>query len=162
MNLLRQGLLALVLLGALWLYHTITSHRIDDAEIRAAAAENQARNLADALTTRKDSERIVTQYVDRVQIVREKGQTIVRKVPLYVPASADAACIVPAGFVRLHDAAATSAMPDAPGAADAQASGVALSTVASTVTDNYTTCHATAEQLTALQDWVRINSEGAP
>ena len=43
----------------------------------------------------------------------------------------------------------------APGNPDAPAPGVALSTVASTVTDNYTTCHTTAAQLSALQDWVR-------
>jgi hypothetical protein len=38
---------------------------------------------------------------------------------------------------------------------DAPAPGVALSTVAETVAGNYATCHETAEQLTALQDYVR-------
>ncbi|MGO4704071.1 hypothetical protein [Dyella sp. 2RAB6] len=162
MNLLRQGLFAIALFGSLWRYHTITSHRIKDADARAFTAEAQARDLVGELAAQKDGERIVTQYVDRVQIVREKGQSILQKVPVYVPASADAACVVPAGFVRLHDAAAASAMPDRPGAANAQASGVALSAVAGTVVDNYTTCHAIAEQLIALQDWVRVNSRNSP
>lgn len=162
MTLVRQGLLAIALLGSLWLYHTITSRRIDDADTRAIAAEAQARDLAGELATKKTSERVVTQYVDRVQIVHEKGQTIVQKVPVYVPASADAACIVPAGFVRLHDAAAQSVLPGPAGPADAQTSGLALSTVAGTVVDNYTTCHAIAEQLTALQDWVHAHSGKAP
>jgi len=162
MTLVRQGLLAIALLGSLWLYHTTTARRIDDADTRAIAAEAQVRDLAGELATKKTNERIVTQYVDRVQIVRAKGQTVVQKVPIYVPASADAACIVPAGFVRLHDAAAQSVIPDPTGPADAQASGLALSAVAGIVVDNYTTCHAIAEQLTALQDWVRANSGDAP
>jgi hypothetical protein len=161
MNLLRQGLLAIALLGSLWLYHTITARRIEDADSRAVAAGTHARDLAGELAAKTGSERIVTHYVDRVQIVHATGQTILQKVPVYVPASADAACIVPAGFVRLHDAAAQSTMPAPAGPADAQASGVGLSAVAGTVVDNYTTCHAIAEQLTALQDWVRVNS-GAP
>ncbi|MGO4703825.1 hypothetical protein AB4083_21170 [Dyella sp. 2RAB6] len=162
MSMLRQVLLAIALLGTLWLYHTITVGRIDDAEARARSAEERSRDLIGELAAKTDGERVVTQYVDRVQIVREKGQTILHKVPIYVPTSADAACIVPVGFVRLHDATATSTMPDRPGAADAQASGVALSAVAGTVVDNYTTCHAITEQLTALQDWVRVNSGDVP
>lgn len=162
MNLLRQGLLAIALLGALGLYHTITARRIEDADSRAVAAETHARDLADELAAKTGSERIVTQYVDRVQIVHATGQTILQKVPVYVPASADAACTVPTGFVRLHDTAAQSIMPGSAGPADAQASGLALSTVAGTVVDNYTTCHAIAEQLMALQDWVRTNSGTSP
>ena len=162
MSLLRRGLFAIALLGALWLYHTITADRIANAEARAVSAEQRSRDLAGELATKNDGERIVTRYVDRVQIVREKGQAILQEVPIYVPASVDAACIVPAGFVRLHDAVATAAMPDRPGTADAQASDLALSTVTGTVVDNYTTCHAIAEQLTALQDWVRLNSAGEP
>lgn len=162
MNLLRQGLLAIALLGSLWLYHTITARRIEDADSRAVAAETHARDLAGELAAKTGSERIVTQYVDRVQIVHAMGQAIFQKVPVYVPASADAACIVPVGFVRLHDAAAQSVMPGSAGPADAQASGLALSTVAGTVVDNYTTCHAIAEQLMALQDWVRTNSGTSP
>jgi len=162
MNLLRQGLLAIALLGSLWLYHTITTRRIEDADSRAVAAETHARDLAGELATKTGSERIVTQYVDRVRIVHATGQTILQKVPVYVPASADAACTVPAGFVRLHDAAAQATMSGSTRPVDAQASGVALSAVAGTVVDNYATCHAIAEQLTALQDWVRANSGTLP
>ena len=98
---------------------------------------------------------VVTQYVDRIQVVREKGDTLIQEVLVYVPIQADAACTVHRGFVSLHDAAATGELPSAPGDADAPAEGLALSDVAATVVTNYQTCNENAEQLKALQDWIR-------
>ena len=98
---------------------------------------------------------VITEYVDRVRVVREKGDTIIKEVPVYVPVQADAACTINRGFVRLHDAAAAGALPEPARDADAAAAGIALSAVAGTVATNYQTCHETAEQLRALQTWVR-------
>ena len=94
-----------------------------------------------------------TEYVDRVRIVREKGDTIIKEVPVYVPVQADAACTINRGFVRLHDAAAAGELPQPARDADAAAAGIALSAVAGTVAANYQTCHENAEQLRALQEW---------
>jgi hypothetical protein len=99
--------------------------------------------------------KVVTQYVDRVRIVRETGETIIKEVPVYVPVQADAACAINRGFVRLHDAAAAGEMPEPARDADAAAASIALSAVAGTVVANYQTCHENAEQLRALQVWVR-------
>jgi hypothetical protein len=98
---------------------------------------------------------VVTQYVDRIQVVREKGDTLIQEVPVYVPVQADAACTVHRGFVSLHDAAAAGELPQPARDADAPAEGLALSAVAATVVTNYQTCHENAEQLKALQDWIR-------
>ena len=68
---------------------------------------------------------------------------------------ADAACTINRGFVRLHDAAAAGELPEPARDTDAAAAGLALSTVAGTVAANYQTCHENAEQLRALQGWVR-------
>ncbi|MDR9130216.1 hypothetical protein FEP35_04307 [Burkholderia multivorans] len=106
--------------------------------------------------------KVVTQYVDRVQVVREKGDTIVKEVPVYVDREADRACAVPVGFVRVHDAAAANVPVGDPGSADAAAAGVTLSAVAATVAGNYTTCHENAEQLIALQARVRDVEQEAP
>ena len=97
---------------------------------------------------------VVTQYVDRIQIVREKGDTLIQEVPVYVPIQADAACTVHRGFVSLHDAAAAGELPEPARDADAPPAGIALSAVAGTVAANYQTCHENAEQLRALQAWV--------
>lgn len=131
-------------------------HRIKTAEARAATAEATITRLQGELRQARMGERVVTQYVDRVRVVRERGATITREVPVYVTAKADAACPIPVGFVRVHDSAAQGLPLDHPaGNPDAPAPGLALSAVAATVAGNYTTCHETAQQLTALQDWVR-------
>lgn len=49
--------------------------------------------------------------------IRTITQTLIEKVPVYVTPAADARCIVPLGFVREHDAAASgdlSALPTPP------------------------------------------------
>ena len=98
---------------------------------------------------------VVTRYVDRVRVVREKGDTIIKEVPIYVPVQADAACTINRGFVRLHDAAAAGELPEPARDTDAAAAGIALSAVAGTVAANYQACHENAEQLRALHAWVR-------
>ncbi len=65
------------------------------------------------------------------------------------------ACAINRGFVRLHDAAAAGELPEPTRDPDAPAPGIALSAVAGTVAANYQTCHENAEQLRALQAWVR-------
>ena len=118
----------------------------------------QQQSLQVAALRQKQAEatvKVVTQYVDRVRVVREKGDTLIKEVPVYVPVEADTACTIHRGFVRLHDAAAAGELPGPAGDADAAAAGVTLSAVAGTIADNYQTCHETAEKLRALQAWVR-------
>jgi len=98
---------------------------------------------------------VVTEYVDRVQIVRQRGADIIKEVPIYVTKESDAGCVIPRGFVRLHDAAADGGILGAPGDTDAAPAGIALSTVAGTVTRNYQRCYENAAELTGLQQWVR-------
>ncbi|MDR2014618.1 MAG: hypothetical protein LBP99_03215 [Azoarcus sp.] len=99
--------------------------------------------------------KVVTEYIDRVRIVHEKGDTIIKEVPVYVPVQADAACRINRGFVRLHDAAAANELPETASDADAPTANLALSAVAATVADNYRICHENAEQLRALQAWIQ-------
>ena len=106
------------------------------------------------------TERVVTQYVDRVRVVRETADAIIREVPVYVPQSCDADGRLPAGWRVLHDAAASGQPADAARAADAQP--VAPDAAAETVARNYLTCRETAEQLTALQQWVREQAAVQP
>ena len=79
-----------------------------DAAIQQQALQTAAIRERQAQATVK----VVTQYVDRVRIVREKGETIIKEVPVYVPVQADAACTINRGFVRLHDAAAAGELPE--------------------------------------------------
>ncbi|HBO3862311.1 hypothetical protein [Pseudomonas aeruginosa] len=149
-RLLALVLLAVALLGFGWIKGAEHVQAQWDAVV-------QQQTLQAATVRQKQAEatvKVVTQYVDRVRVVREKGDTIIKEVPVYVPVQADAACTINRGFMRLHDAAAAGELPEPAGAADAAAAGIALSAVAGTVAANYQTCHENAEQLRALQAWV--------
>lgn len=101
------------------------------------------------LTQGKITTIVETQYVDRVKVIREKGQTIIEKVTEYVPIDAPA---LPGGFRLLHDAAASgSALPDPAGIPDA--APVPAQELAVTVAENYATCRANAAAVEAWQDW---------
>jgi len=150
-RLLALAALAIALIGLGWIKGAEHVQTRWDPAIQQQTLQVAAIRERQAEATVK----VVTQYVDRVRVVREKGDTIIKEVPVYVPVQADAACSLNRGFVRLHDAAAAGELPASAGDADAPAAGIALSAVAGTVAANYRTCHENAEQLRALQAWVR-------
>lgn len=128
---------------------------LDRANAALVSANAEKKDLASKLELAQGTTRVVTEYVDRVQIVRERGDTITKEVPVYVTPTADAACAVPVGFVHIHDAAAAGIAPTGTaGDPDAPAAGVALSVVAETTAANYGQYHAAGEQVTALQQLV--------
>lgn len=53
--------------------------------------------------------KVETVYLDRVTTVKEKGDVIVKQVPVYIPADS---CALPAGYRILHDSAAKGVVPD--------------------------------------------------
>ena len=122
-------------------------HRIADEAAReeqAAQAAKVAEKQAEVTT------KVVTEYVDRVKVVRERAREVVKEVPIYVPADS---CPLPSGFRVLHDAAA--GLPPIPNpSARTDAAPVPAQAVAATVADNYGACRETAEQLRGLQAWV--------
>jgi hypothetical protein len=122
-----------------------------EAKVAEVKLEMAKKETASAETTVK----VVTKYVNKVQIVKEKGNDIIKQVPVYITKDADAKCDVPTGFVVLHDSASRNEVPDATRKVDATTSSVKISGVAETVVDNYTTYHQVAEQLRSLQEWVR-------
>lgn len=128
---------------------------LDRANVALASANAEKKDLAGKLELAQGTTRVVTEYVDRVQVVRERGETITKEIPVYVTPTADAACAVPAGFVHIHDAAAAGIAPTGTaGDPDAPAAGVTLSAVTETIAANYGQYHAAAEQVTALRHLV--------
>ena len=150
-RLLTLAALCIALFSFGWLKGTSHVH----AKWDAATAKQQQAQAQVQIRQAEAIVQVVTQYVDRIQIVREKGDTLIQEIPVYVPVQSDAACTVHRGFVSLHDAAAAGELPEPARDADAPAEGLALSAVAATVVTNYQTCHENAEQLKALQDWIR-------
>lgn len=116
---------------------------------------------------------IIEKVVTVEKKVYVKGETIIKEIPVYVTAEADAACTVPLGFVSLYDRA-NSAAEDAQGhatagadagraaAADAvqppewaaEPSGVRLSRIAAVNTANATAYHRLAARHAGLVEWI--------
>jgi hypothetical protein len=96
---------------------------------------------------------VVTKYVDKIKLVHDQGETIIKEVFHYVPSDT---CILPAGFRLLHDAAASGELPNPARSADAQP--VTAQDVATTIASNYQQSREIATQLEALQEWVRRQS----
>jgi len=140
----------LLLAGALYGHLRFNAGQADiQSKWDAQKAKDAAEIARLRLESGKVTERVVTKYVDRVQTIKVKGDTIVQKVPVYI--SRDLPELPPA-FRWLHDHAAQGTVPGPAIPADVQA--VAPQDVASTVASNYTQCLATAEQLRGLQEWV--------
>lgn len=105
--------------------------RLARAQQQIAAREAKASTLATAARAG---------LADAQGRILTRTRTLIQKVPVYVPAPADARCTVDRGFVLLHDAAASggpASLPAAAGGPLDAASGVPLSGVLATVVGNY-------------------------
>ncbi|WP_281982976.1 hypothetical protein [Azonexus hydrophilus] len=115
-----------------------------------AATVKQSLRVASVEKAQAESTvKIVTKFVDRVRVVKETGAALTREVVRYVPSDS---CDLPPGYRVLHDAAARGEPADTAGSVDAAT--VSAQDAAAAVIDNYSACHANAEQLVALQNWI--------
>jgi hypothetical protein len=126
------------------------AERVETAKIIAAEKARQAQVV----------ERVVVQYVDRVKVIRERGEEVIREVEKLVPVGS---CDLPGGFRVLHDAAAgAQPLPADTAAAAAAADAVEATAAARIVAENYAACHENSTRLIALQAWAREAAGVAP
>jgi hypothetical protein len=129
----------------------ITNQEKWEAKVAEAKLEVAQKETAAVETTIK----VVTKYVKQIDIIKEKGDVIIKEIPTYITKVDDSKCAVPNGFVMLHDSASRNEVPDTSRDPDEGTSKVKISGVAETVIDNYTTYYQVSEQLKALQQWVK-------
>lgn len=144
-----RWLMLAALAGALWLgYHAFVKHQQQIGYDRAVAEYDQQAKAIDAKreVITKVVERDVVRVVHDIAVVTE---TITKEVPTYVPTDS---CALPGGWRLLHDAAASSEVPDPARIADAEP--VPADIAANTVIANYGACNQTAANLKGLQQWV--------
>lgn len=98
-------------------------------------------------------ERVVTEYVDKIQTVKEKQYVYIKQAAEVVPSQ----YYLSNGWVYLHDHVASSqnGIADATRVADATASDIKDNQALAAVVDNYGICKQNAEQLIALQDYIK-------
>lgn len=158
------GLIALILSsGGAYIYGYEHGHSIAILEQQAANAKAIAKAAEDARALGIAEGTITFNVGKRIAEVQEKivyrTITRIKEIPIYVTAKADAGCTIPVGFIRVLDDAATNrdpaeSVPDASGQSVDAPSGVNLSRVAATVSENYSKFWQVREQLIGLQAWV--------
>ena len=89
-------------------------------------------------------------YVYRDKIIKEKGDEIIK----YVSNKNDADCNLHNSTIELLNSAAKNNLPNPTRVIDETSAGVNLSTVESTVIENYNKYHEVKNSLNLLQEWV--------
>ena len=117
-----------------------------------ATIEAQRHTIETGIKQGVVSDKTITKYVDRVQIVQGKSREIIKEVKVYVQDT----CTLSGGFRMLHDSAANNELPDPSRTLDEETVGVEAAT--KTILENYETCHVNSETLGSLQGWVREQS----
>lgn len=147
--------------GAAWKVKDGIEAREALASARAAASETE-RQAAIAMAEAKagtDAVNRIAALAQQQQVkIRTQIQTLTREVTKYVPVEVDRGVVIPWGFVRVLDSAATgagdpSAISVGAGESDTAASDVTLSEIAALSAANDGACRANAEQLAALEQW---------
>ena len=122
-----------------------------EAEIATFAAEQNAKVAELERKNAEISNTVVTKYVDKVRVVKQREVVYVNTAKDLVPGQFD----LSNGWLFLHDSSVKGFDADSTRASDATTSGIKDNQALGVVIENYSTCHQNAEQLTQLQDWIR-------
>ena len=144
--------IATTLAAALFSFGLYVGHKWGVSSCYEATIEAQRHTIETGIKQAVVSDKTVTQYVDRVQIVQGKSREIIKEVKVYVQDT----CTLSGGFRLLHDSAVNNELPSPSRIADAET--ISVEAVAQTVIENYQACNVNAETLSSLQGWVREQS----
>ena len=76
-------------------FHTGKTQELRKQEVVALKA---------AVKQEQASIKTVTEYVDKVRVVRQKGETVIKEVPVYITKDVDSGCVIPNSFGLLWNA----------------------------------------------------------
>ena len=142
------------LCAALFSAGLYVGHKWGVSSCYEATIEAQRHTIETGIKQAVVSDKAVTEYVDRVQIVQGKSREIIKEVKVYV--KDDSNTYLSGGFRLLHDSAVYNELPDPARIVDE--APVSVADVAETVATNYGLCEETKTTLQALQSWVREQS----
>ena len=140
------------LAAALFSAGLYVGHKWGVSSCYEATIEAQRHTIETGIKQAVVSDKTVTEYVDRVQIVQGKSRTIIKEIPIYVKDT----CTLSADWRMLHDSAVESELPDS--ARDSDERTVTAQDALETVAANYGLCEENSQTLQALQSWVREQS----
>jgi hypothetical protein len=142
---------ALFLLGAGW-YYGHTRYNAGQADVKAKWDKSVARGKTEVERLKKEAGevtvRVETKYIDRVKVVREKGEAIVQVREVFVPVDSG---YLSGGFRLFYDSALQGAIPDPAGIPDA--APVPVADVADTHAHNAQLCRIAYATVEGWQEW---------
>lgn len=103
------------------------------------------------------TQKVVTEYVYKTKIVKEKGDQIVQYVDQYIPQ--DTNCVIPNNVIGMLNSAMQNTIPDTTSITDASPSEFTIHSITKNTVQNYGVCNEYREQITGLQDWIKQQSE---
>jgi len=106
---------------------------------------------------------VVTKYiVKKYKEKRKKLNHDYAKIADQITTKDDRMCTLPESFVSVFNNAATDSISSTTKRTDGTASGIELSAAEKTIVENYELYHRVAEQLKALQEWIREQQQLNP
>jgi hypothetical protein len=142
--------LALLIVG---LFYSGRDTEIQKNELIQAKLESEIAELK--LKSSEKTNEVVTKYIDRIKVIEKEKLVYVSKTNEILNDQIINAYPVPNGVIRLLDDTVQGRIPEPPRSSDEEPSAIKINTVTESVIDNYLTCKANAEQLIALQNWIK-------
>ena len=141
------------LIAGVFFYGYMKGSVYAEAELARFSAEKSKQIAELEKKNTEISNKVVTEFVDRTNTIREKEYVYRDIATKSVPAQHD----MSNGWVYAHDASAASGDADPARASDASPSGIKDNEALLTIFSNYSRCEQNAEQLIALQKWIADN-----
>lgn len=119
-------------------------------------AKISRQKLKDAKTETKAAEKtieIVTEYVEKIKIVKEKQDALIIKVPVYITEKNDNECAIPNSAVQLFDYSATNTIPNDTDPIQPGSSDVKLSEMQDTIIKNNKLYYQLKTTYEGLLEW---------
>ena len=126
-----------------------------EVELQRFAAKASAQVAELEKKNSEISNKVVTEYVDRTNTIREKEYVYVDAAKDSVPSQS----VMSNGWVFTHDISASASDADATRSSDASPSGIKDTDALIGIIRNYAICQSNSVQLTELQRWINENKE---
>jgi phage FluMu gp28-like protein len=146
-------LAAAALLIGIFFYGYMKGSAYAEAELQRFAAESATKVAELEKKNAEISGKVVTEFVDRTNTIREKEYVYLDHAKNTVPSQS----VLSNGWVFTHDASASNGDADATRSSDASPSGIKDNEALLTIVSNYSRCLQNNQQLTSLQEWINNN-----
>lgn len=144
---------AAALLIGVFFYGYMKGSAYAEAELQRFAAKSATKVAELEKKNAEISGKVVTEFVDRTNTIREKEYVYLDTAKNIVPSQS----VLSNGWVFTHDASASNGDADATRSSDASASGIKDNEALLTIISNYSRCQQNAVQLIELQKWITEN-----